>query len=107
MPANQCRKDQLPIPLADKIKTTKKTQGQEAVLDVLTAIVRMRAAENSINPSWLASRKNLEKLLFDDADNALLSGWRYNMVGQELQGLLSGKYKVSLDGMTGVVVSNT
>lgn len=100
-------KDQPPIPLADKIKTTKKTQGQEAVLDVLTAIVRMRAAENSINPSWLASRKNLEKLLFDDADNALLSGWRYNMVGQELQGLLSGKYKVSLDGMTGVVVSNT
>ncbi len=90
-------KNKVPIPLNDKTKATKKTQPQEAVLDVLTAIVRMRAHENSMNPMILASRKNLEKLLLDDEDNSLLQGWRYSMVGQELQGLLKGQYKVTLD----------
>ena len=90
-------KDKLPIPNNDKTKPLKKTQPQEAVIDVLTAIVRMRAHENSMNPMILASRKNLEKLLLDDGDNALLHGWRYSMVGKELQGLLKGQYKVTLN----------
>ena len=50
-----------------------------------------------MNPMILASRKNLEKLLLEDDDNSLLQGWRYSMVGKELQGLLKGQYKVSLD----------
>jgi len=90
-------KDKRPITLSDKANPTKKTQTQEAVLDVLTAIVRIRADENSINPTLLASRKNLEKLLFEDDNNCLLQGWRYSMVGQELEGVLNGKYKISLD----------
>ncbi len=90
-------KDKAPIPINDKTKPSKKTQPQEAVLDVMTAIVRMRAHENSMNPIILASRKNLEKLLLEDGDNSLLQGWRYSMVGKELQGLLKGQYKVALD----------
>ncbi len=86
-----------PIPLDDKAKNTKKTQKQEAVLDVLTAIVRIRADENSLNPVILASRKDLEKLLFDEEENPLLLGWRYNMVGRELQGLLEGQCALTLD----------
>ena len=85
-----------PIPLDDNGKSAKKTQKQEAVLDVLTAVVRMRADENSINPMILASRKELEKLLFDEADNPVLSGWRYSMVGKELEGLLAGQYTLSV-----------
>lgn len=90
-------KKKLPIPLDAKAKTAKKTQKQEAVLDVLTAIVRIKADENSLNPVILASRKDLEKLLFDEEDNPLLSGWRYNMVGSELQGLLEGQCALTLD----------
>ena len=86
-----------PIPLGDKAKNAKKTQKQEAVLDVLTAIVRIRADENSLNPVILASRKDLEKLLFDEEENPLLLGWRYNMVGRELQGLLEGQCALTLD----------
>ena len=86
-----------PIPLDDKAKNAKKTQKQEAVLDVLTAIVRIRADENSLNPVILASRKDLEKLLFDEEENPLLLGWRYNMVGRELQGLLEGQCALTLD----------
>jgi len=89
-------KNSSPIPSSDKTKSTKKTANQEAILDVLTAVVRMRADENSLNPMILASRKDLEKLLFDEDNNPILLGWRYSMVGKELQGLLQGKYSLTL-----------
>ncbi len=90
-------KDKVPIPLNDKSKIKKKTQQQEAVLDVLTALVRVRADENSINPIILASKKDLEKLLIDEENSLILQGWRYSMVGKELQGLLKGQLALSLD----------
>ncbi|MEE9337826.1 MAG: ribonuclease D [Methylococcaceae bacterium] len=90
-------KDKAPIPLNDKSKIKKKTQQQEAVLDVLTALVRVRADENSLNPMILASKKDLEKLLIDEENSMILQGWRYSMVGKELQGLLKGQLALSLD----------
>ncbi len=90
-------KGKAPIPLNDKSKIKKKTQQQEAVLDVLTALVRVRADENSLNPMILASKKDLEKLLIDEEDSMILQGWRYSMVGKELQGLLKGQLALSLD----------
>ncbi len=78
--------------------SNKKTQQQEAVLDILTGVVRLRADENSLNPVILATRKELEQLILDDQDSPLLHGWRYSMVGQELQELLLGKVLVSIDG---------
>lgn len=85
-----------PKPLKEKENAIKKTQQHEAVLDVLSAVVRIRAEENSLNPIILATRKELEQLLFDEADCPLLHGWRYNMAGKELQGLLNGHYRLSL-----------
>lgn len=87
----------LPIPLHEKGTPPKKTQQQEAVLDVLNAVVRIRAMENSLNPAILASRKDSEKLLFNDSESLLLTGWRYSMVGRELEGLLEGQYALTLD----------
>ena len=52
--------------------------------------------KNSINPIILASRKDLEKLLFED-DHPILSGWRHSMVGKELQGLLQGDFSLTLN----------
>jgi len=83
-------------PLKDKSSSFKKTQQQEAILDVLTAIVRVRAEENSLNPTILASRKALEKLLFNE-DCQLLKGWRFGMIGRELQELLLGQYSLKLN----------
>ena len=88
---------QLPgLKLKSKINN-KKTQQQEAVLDILTGLVRLRADENSLNPVILATRKDLEGLLLDDQDSPLLHGWRYSMVGQELERVLQGKVSISLD----------
>ncbi len=89
-------KQRPPLTQTDKDVAAKKTPQQEAVLDVLTAVVRIRAEENALNPVILASRKELEKLLYGDEDCLLLSGWRYTMAGRELQGLLSGDYALTL-----------
>lgn len=82
-----------PIPLHDKEKSKKKSQQQEAILDILTALVRIRAEENALNPTILATRKDLEALLFNEEEDgsALLHGWRYAMAGKELVGLLKGE----------------
>lgn len=85
-----------PKPLTEKDRAGKKTQQHEAVMDVLSAVVRIRAEQNSLNPVILATRKELEQLVFGDSDCPLLHGWRYNMAGQELQGLLQGRYSLSL-----------
>ncbi len=85
-----------PKTLHEKDRPSKKTQQHEAVLDVLSAVVRIRAEENSLNPIILATRKDLEQLLFGDEESLLLHGWRYKMAGHELQGLLQGEYTLSL-----------
>ncbi|NOQ64340.1 MAG: ribonuclease D [Methyloprofundus sp.] len=83
-----------------KLKTktsSKKTQQQEAVLDILTGIVRLRADENSLNPVILATRKDLEALLVEGQESTVLSGWRYSMVGKELQSMLKGEIVISVE----------
>lgn len=90
-------KNQPPIPLNTEGRPAKKTQQQEAILDILTALVRIRAEENSLNPSILATRKDLEVLLFDEDDECpLLHGWRYSMAGKELVGLLKGEFLLGI-----------
>lgn len=98
-------KNRPPMPYSDKNRPAKKTQQQEAILDVLTALVRVRAEENSLNPSILASRKDLEILLFNDNDNdntdseecPLMHGWRFAMAGKELEGLLKGDLALGIE----------
>ncbi|WP_342666547.1 hypothetical protein [Methylomicrobium agile] len=50
----------------------------------MTAIVRIRAEENALNPNILATRKDLESLLFnnDEGECQLLHGWRYGMAAR-------------------------
>ncbi|MBS3965449.1 MAG: ribonuclease D [Methylomonas sp.] len=91
-------RERAPKPLLDKDKAAKKTQQHEAVIDVLSAVVRIRAEENALNPVILATRKELEQLLFDDEDCPLLHGWRFNMAGRECLGLLNGDNVLALSG---------
>jgi ribonuclease D len=91
-------KNRAPLPLNEKDRPARKTQQQEAILDILTALVRIRAEENSLNPSILATRKDLEVLLFNDDDDCpLLHGWRFTMAGKELVGLLKGELLLGIE----------
>ncbi len=91
-------KNRPPLPLNEKDRSAKKTQQEEAILDILTALVRIRAEENALNPSILATRKDLEELLFNINDESpLLHGWRYTMAGKELVGLLKGQFLLGIE----------
>jgi ribonuclease D len=67
----------------------------------------MRADENSLNPIILASRKDLETMLLDEQQSSLLLGWRYSMVGKELQGLLQGQYALTLNAENVFLTENS
>ncbi|MDD2864001.1 MAG: ribonuclease D [Methylococcales bacterium] len=86
-----------PIPMPEYTKSISgKNQQQEAIVDILFALVRIRAEENQLNPTSLATRNDLEDLL-NDNDCLLLHGWRFSMVGNELQQLLSGKAQLKIE----------
>ncbi|WAK03998.1 ribonuclease D [Methylobacter sp. YRD-M1] len=97
-----------PIPLSEKGRSARKTQQQEAILDILTALVRIRAEENSLNPAILATRKDLEVLLFNEDDDCpLLHGWRFSMAGRELVGLLKGDLLIGIESDKLNIVNKT
>jgi ribonuclease D len=81
-----------------KGRPAKKTAGQEAVLDLLMAVVRLRAAQNQLNPAILAGRKDLEQLLDGDPKARLRYGWRKTMAGDELDAVLEGRRSLAVVG---------
>lgn len=86
-----------PIPMPEYTKSISgKNQQQEAIVDILFALVRIRAEENQLNPTSLATRNDLD-ILLNGEDCLLLHGWRFSMVGNELQQLLSGKAQLKIE----------
>jgi len=74
-----------------------RTTEQEALLDLLNAVVRLQAATHQINPSVLASRKDLELFLDTPQQSRLFQGWRRRLVGDALQDLIEGKKRLSIE----------
>jgi len=80
-----------PAPFPDRGARTPLTASQDAVVDLLMALVRLSAAENDLNPAVLANRKQLEQLALGNQDSPLLQGWRKPLVGDRLSALLAGE----------------
>ncbi len=71
----------------------------DAQLDLMTALVRLRAKENDIALPTLASHDDLARMARGYREGIdLLRGWRLSMVGEELLQLLEGKLSLSLSG---------
>ena len=83
-------KKKQPEPLADREFRKRLSPSQDALVDVMMAVVRISAENNSLNPAVLATRKHLEKLLVGETDSALMQGWRKLLIGDQLQALLNG-----------------
>ena len=79
----------------------------EGVVELMGALVRVRAAEHSIAVPLLATRTDLERLASGDrADNPLLAGWRRSIVGDDLVRLVEGELALRVaDGK--IVVEET
>ncbi|MBO4352138.1 MAG: HRDC domain-containing protein, partial [Eggerthellaceae bacterium] len=70
----------------------------DANVDLLMAIVRLRAREYDIAIPTLASHSDLVKIArghYDDID--ILKGWRRELIGDELLDLLEGRLTLSIE----------
>lgn len=72
-----------------------------ALLELLSAVVRVRAMEEDLPPSLLASTDDLRQLAIHrrklPADSAVFSGWRGALVGDNLRAALAGTLSVAWD----------
>ncbi|MGB5438420.1 MAG: ribonuclease D [Gammaproteobacteria bacterium] len=84
-----------PEPFPAKVNSKRLSAAQDALVDVMMAVVRISSEKNSLNPAVLATRKHLEKLLTGETDSGLMQGWRKQLVGDQLQALLDGKLVLS------------
>ncbi len=68
-------------------------------LDVMSALVRLRARQNEVAFQTLASHDDLARLARGHRDDVeLMHGWRRALVGEELIDLLEGRICLRLDG---------
>jgi ribonuclease D len=75
----------------------------EGVVELMGALVRVRAREHGVAVPLLATRADLERLAGGERDDcAVLQGWRRTLVGEELVELAEGR--LSLRVLDGVVV---
>lgn len=68
---------------------------QDALVDTLQALLKLNALQHNINPSSLASRKQLEALVTGERDLELLKGWRKQHGGEQLLQFIDGKLSLS------------
>ncbi|MDR1421627.1 MAG: ribonuclease D [Coriobacteriales bacterium] len=66
-----------------------------AAHDLMNALVRLRAHELHIAPSYLASASELKALAAGEKDLDLFRGWRRDLIGEELLALLEGRLALS------------
>lgn len=69
---------------------------QEALLDAMMALVRLRGVQHAVSPQTLAGRRDLERLLAGDPDASLLHGWRARLAGREVAALLRGELRLEV-----------
>jgi len=88
-------REQEPIPLPPINKKKKLNASSLARVQLLNAWVHQRASELDIAPGLLAPIKELEQLTTSDGSHAL-SGWRENLLGDELRSILAGNAEISV-----------
>lgn len=72
------------------------TVQQEALVDFLMGIVRLRAISNDVTPAVLATRKDLERMVQGQEDIPVKKGWRYELVGNDLAEFINGNRTIRI-----------
>jgi ribonuclease D len=76
---------------------------QDALADCLQGLIKLMAAEHQINPTLLASRKEVEALVTGERDLPLLHGWRLSHAGRQVLDFLDNR--ISLQARSNILVS--
>ncbi len=69
---------------------------EEALVDCLNAIVRLRAQEQDLNAGVIATRKELERIVAGDRDLPLCTGWRASFVWHDIEAFLAGLSRLQM-----------
>jgi ribonuclease D len=82
-------------------------------VDLLEVVLRARALENEIAPSYLGTRADIAQLIHSTLEKKhggdeepapqLLAGWRRDLIGDELVAFLEGRASLRIDEATGFV----
>jgi len=63
----------------------------EALVDALSALVRLRCASEDLNPQTVAGRKDLTRIVAGRPVEEVLGGWRAALLGEDINDLLTGR----------------
>jgi ribonuclease D len=66
------------------------TNEQRSLADRMMKLVRERAERNQLAPAVLGTRREVDRFILGDDSVALLQGWRWHLIGQELLDLRTG-----------------
>lgn len=91
---NAAKSDSSPLPSQERPKNLVPVDA--ALVDLLMAVVQLRAEEHEVNASLLASRKSLEQALRGDQDSSVLNGWRATLIGDDIQRMIKGEIALSI-----------
>lgn len=75
---------------------SKHGQETESVLDLMSSVVRTVSEAQAVAPTLLATRDDLSDLFKAKPQARLLQGWRYELVGKQLQLLLAGEAGITV-----------
>ena len=92
-----------PTPLPDFVKKKKPGASAQAAIDVLSALVSIKAVEHNINATQLASKKMLEACWQEGNANPL-SGWRHALLAQDIENCLQGTSAPAIENGKGVMI---
>lgn len=62
----------------------------EALVDALSALVRLRAVEHDLNPATVAGRRELARIATGERAADVLAGWRASLLADELDAMMRG-----------------
>jgi len=77
-------------------RAQKPSAEQAAIVDVLSVIVQMNAAQNQISPAFICNKKDLVRIVTGTTDSPLYQGWRQKLVGQSIRQFLEGNSSIHL-----------
>ena len=88
-------KDPIPYPVTEVDDGDKKMR---PAVTLATAWISELARREKLDPALLATKTDVVTFLRGSTDSRLSSGWRNDLVGQDLTDLLAGKAALSFDG---------
>ena len=87
-------------------RPTHLTVEQDALVDLLMSVVRIRALENDVTPAVLITRKEIESLVLGERNLAVFTGWRQELIGKELLACINGKKLITIKQHKIVITDN-